>query len=274
MLRRLLFVAWPAVNGQCTMCMNAESSDWTAWGGCSLKTGERCLDLNGDWTSWETCCSKSSGVPTPAPAPNTGVPVRVRTVNGNCNCDWITGPWGCGTYDGTDCWRHCCQTPLCDCSWARGPGACTSPDYSQCWDFCCIHSTSECHCGWVRSGGCKKDDGTHCYKQCCGTYLSTMTFASEALLRLGIPGLNPGVAGCVLLLFFAFLGALALCAVRRGIGGARGVGHDLLLQSHRPIAPCDGLLAPVQATSCGDASEAEALHNEGGEFDPKRKEKL
>merc|ERR1719433_309854 len=100
-----------------------------------------------------------------------------------------------------------------------------------------------------------------------------MTFASEALLRLRIPGLNVGVAGCVLLLFSA-LAALALFAVRRSIGGVRGAAQRTLLRSEIPSAPSDSLQA--RSLQCGHSSEAEAeaeaLQNKGDELDHKREE--
>jgi len=89
-----------------------------------------------------------------------------------------------------------------------------------------------------------------------------MTFVSEALPRLGDPGLGMVVAGCALLLSILALLA-AFSVVRRAVGGIRGADHDFLFRTHVPIALCDSLEAPVQTTSSGDASEAEVQHKEG-----------
>lgn len=196
-----------AAGAPCVKCQEEGSGDWTIWD-CAYKTGEVCLNLLGDWTTWESCCglttAPAAAAPTaaptywpmpapeaestwpPAPAPPAVRTRSFQTVQSNCDCSWTHGPFGCGSYDGTECWNACCSKPACDCTWAR-VGGCGQPDGTLCWDVCCIKSTPECNCAWVNNGGCfpaSKNDGSKCWDQCCHAYAGTMTFFGQVAQQL------------------------------------------------------------------------------------------
>jgi len=62
--------------------------------------------------------------------------------------------------------------PSCDCSWAAS--GCGVDDGSACYKECC---GSKCDCSWAASG-CGWDDGSACFHQCCGSEMSNSTEVS------------------------------------------------------------------------------------------------
>merc|ERR1712031_65827 len=62
--------------------------------------------------------------------------------------------------------------PSCDCSWAAS--GCGVDDGSECFKECC---GSKCDCSWAASG-CGLDDGSACFHQCCGYEMSNSTEVS------------------------------------------------------------------------------------------------
>jgi len=183
--------------------------DWTVYGPteCGQHEGARCLDGEGDWTTWaERCSHTAMRTREAAPAP------EPKKVDG-CDCSWAVGPWGCGTYDGTECWNACCpREPACDCAWAKLPDGCGDKDGTACWSSCCAQDSAECNCDWAENGGCSPSssrDGTKCWDHCCLAYGGPMRFWQNAAVKLSR---NPGASA-----------AAKVCASLAGVAAVGGI---------------------------------------------------
>jgi len=147
----VLLLSFCGAAGQCTMCQESITGDWTYWDAdCGTKLGDKCLSDLGDWMTWDGCCSVS-GAPgrrrDPQPVPGKtdshgNVFVRLNLPG----LEWVTQlvherpdapPLDPNSIVGLSQALPLTSSEACDCSFARA-GGCGRQDHSrECWDTCC-----------------------------------------------------------------------------------------------------------------------------------------
>jgi hypothetical protein len=206
----VLLVSFCGAAGQCTMCTDSITGDWTYWNAdCGTEAGDKCLSDMGDWMTWDDCCS-ASGASSRKRDPES-VPGKTDS-HGNVfvrldlpGLEWVTQlvherpdapPLDPNSIVGLS--QVLPAMSSCDCTHVRQTGDCSlnatskcseqcciesscecswarfgcgSPDGSRCWDHCCIQNTKACDCSFARAGGCgMQDHSRKCWDTCCAAY--------------------------------------------------------------------------------------------------------
>jgi len=189
----VLLVSFCGAAGQCTMCQDEVTSEWTYWDAdCGTKIGNKCLSDTGDWMTWDNCCSASgtSGTssrkrtpPNPHPPiviPHKPTPQVPHGTDSHGNLfvelempglEWVTQlvherpdapPLDPNSIVGLSQVLPAMRS--CDCTQVRQTGGCSLNATSGCSERCCTEPN--CECSWARSG-CGSPDGSRCWDHCC-----------------------------------------------------------------------------------------------------------
>jgi len=184
------------IYGQCTMCRNSATGDWTYWNAdCHTWIGDKCVSEMGDWITWDVCCSANNAVSSRqkdlqpvsnntdmGQSANNAVSNRQRDLLQPVSNKTNIGQW-LMAYDWVNQLIHkrpdatlrepnsivglsqmLPATGSCDCLQVRQTGGCSLSTTSKCSEQCCIESS--CECSWARFG-CGSPDGSRCWDQCC-----------------------------------------------------------------------------------------------------------
>jgi len=172
--------------GQCTMCQESFTGDWTYWDAdCKTKIGDRCLSDLGDWTLWETCCN-GGGPPSRMRADSHGNSLVTLQIPG---LEWVTQKIhersGAPPIDPNSI-IGLSSVPMkwtCDCQQVQETGDCSLNVTSECSKRCCMESS--CECGEAHFS-CGIPDGSHCWDHCCMTHMQATLGWHWALQKLSI----------------------------------------------------------------------------------------